>query len=47
MWAQTDIPKAGMCSLVLTGKKPTKGICMLANVPKAYHVVYATYSLVL
>ena len=35
-------PNAGMCSLVLTGKKPTKGICMLASVPRAYQVVYET-----
>lgn len=31
-----DIPRAPICSLVLTGWNPTNGTCMLANVPIAY-----------
>ena len=34
-----DIPSEDMCSLLLMGRKPTNGICMLANVPRAYQVV--------
>lgn len=30
-----DIPKAAMCSEVRTGRKPTKGICIEASVPRA------------
>ena len=33
------LPRADMWSLLLMGKNPTKGICMLASVPRAYHVV--------
>ncbi len=33
-WVGEGLPSAGMCSLVLTGKKPTNGICMLARVPE-------------
>jgi len=29
-------PRAAICSLVLTGWKPTKGTCMLESVPMAY-----------
>ena len=32
-----NLPSAAMCSLVLTGWKPTKGTCILASVPMAYH----------
>ena len=42
-----NIPRAAMCSLVRTGWNPTKGTCMLASVPIAYHEEYATYSLLL
>ena len=38
-----NIPNAAICSLVRTGWKPTKGTCMLAKVPIAYHEEYATY----
>ena len=33
------VPKADMCSLLFIGRNPTKGICMLANVPNANHVL--------
>jgi len=36
-----DSPSAAMCSLVLTGKNPTKGTCILANVPITYQLEYA------
>lgn len=38
-----DIPRAAICSLVLTGWNPTNGTCILARVPIAYHDEYATY----
>jgi hypothetical protein len=36
-----DSPRAAMCSDVLTGKNPTKGTCILANVPITYQLEYA------
>lgn len=36
------LPSAAICSLVRTGWNPTKGTCILARVPTAYHEEYAT-----
>lgn len=36
---EMNVPSAAMWSLLLMGRKPTKGICMLASVPRAYQVV--------
>lgn len=33
------LPSADICSLLLIGKNPTNGICMLARVPRANHVL--------
>jgi hypothetical protein len=38
---QCDSPRAAICSDVLTGKNPTKGTCILANVPITYQLEYA------
>lgn len=44
---QDDSPNAAICSLVLTGKNPTKGTCILANVPMTYQLEYVVYILLL
>ena len=38
-WKLLYLPSEDMCSELRIGKNPTKGICILANVPSAYQVV--------
>ncbi len=37
--AWIDVPNADMCSLLLIGRNPTNGICILASVPRENHVL--------